>query len=149
MRGGCGSEVVLETVNAGRAFLTADSGFPVNRLEEALRTNRPFSYDFHPTLVPVMFGRLTGRRKQGADFIEALISDPSLCRLYLGLSNLEPATAAAMHDAGTLTHLRVYAHVLDFFGGQFELRDGKAVVPGGARSAAAWANWWESRRIAE
>jgi len=28
--------------------------------------------------------------------------------------------------------------VLDFFGGQFELRDGKAVVPGGARSAAAW-----------
>ena len=139
MRGGCGSEVVLETVNAGRAFLTADSGFPVNRLEEALRTNRPFSYDFHPTLVPVMFGPAywTAGSKE-PDFIEALISDPSLCRLYLGLSNLEPATAAAMHDAGTLTHLRVYAHVLDFFGGQFELRDGKAVVPGGARSAAAW-----------
>ena len=32
----------------------------------------------------------------------------------------------------------MYAHVLDFFGGQFEVRDGKAVVPGGARSAAAW-----------
>jgi len=28
MRGGCGSEVVLETVNAPRAFLTTDSGFP-------------------------------------------------------------------------------------------------------------------------
>ena len=49
MRGGCGSEVVLETVNASRAFLTTDSGFPVNELEEALRTNRPFTYDFHPT----------------------------------------------------------------------------------------------------
>ena len=139
MRGGCGSEVVLETVNAGRAFLTTDSGFPVNRLEEALRTNRPFSYDFHPTLVPVIFGPgyWTAGSKE-PDFIEALISDPSLCRLYLGLSKLDPATAAALHDAGTLAHLRVYAHVLDFFGGQFELRDGKAVVPGGARSAAAW-----------
>jgi len=139
MRGGCGSEVVLETVNAGRAFLTTDSGFPVNRLEEALRTNRPFTYDFRPTLVPVMFGPAywTAGSKE-ADFLEAFIADPSLCRLYLGLSKLEPVTAAAMHDAGTLAHLRVYAHVLDFFGGQFELRDGKAVVPGGARSAAAW-----------
>ncbi len=56
MRGGCGSEVVLETVNEPRAFVTTDSGFPVNELEAALRTNRPFAYDFHPTLVPVMFG---------------------------------------------------------------------------------------------
>ncbi|MGD0046919.1 MAG: hypothetical protein ABSE42_07860 [Bryobacteraceae bacterium] len=139
MRGGCGSEVVLETVNAGRAFLTTDSGFPVNRLEEALRTNRPFTYDFHPTPVPVMFGLAywTAGSKE-TDLIEALISDPSLCRLYLGLSKLDPATAAAMHDSGTLAHLRAYAHVLDFFGGEFELRGGKAVVPGGARSAAAW-----------
>jgi hypothetical protein len=29
MRGGCGSEVVLETLNATRAFLTIDSGFPL------------------------------------------------------------------------------------------------------------------------
>src|ERR1035437_6864929 len=42
MRGGCGSEVVLETVNAPRAFLTTDSGFPLNDLEQALRTNHPF-----------------------------------------------------------------------------------------------------------
>ncbi len=66
MRGGCGSEVVLETVNAARAFLTTDSGFPVDKLEEALRTNRPFSYDFHPTQVPVLFGAeywTPGRRR--------------------------------------------------------------------------------------
>src|SRR6202012_3613602 len=31
------------------------------------------------------------------------------------------------------------ASVLDFFGGNFEIRQGKAVLPGGARSAAAWA----------
>ena len=28
--------------------------------------------------------------------------------------------------------------MLDFFGGMFEIRDGKAVVPGGQQSAAAW-----------
>ena len=56
MRGGCGSEVVLETVNAARAFLTTDSGFPLNDLEQALRTNRPFTYDYHSTAVPVLFG---------------------------------------------------------------------------------------------
>jgi len=30
MRGGCGSDVVLETVNASRAFITIDSGFPLS-----------------------------------------------------------------------------------------------------------------------
>ena len=44
MRGGCGSEVVLETVNAARAFLTTDSGFPLSDLERALQADRPFTY---------------------------------------------------------------------------------------------------------
>src|SRR6185369_14308446 len=93
MRGGCGSEVVLETVNASRAFLTTDSGFPVNDLEQALRTNRPFSYDFHPTAVPVLYGPeywMAGiKEKEPAAFIDTFIGDPSLCRLYLGVSKLD------------------------------------------------------------
>src|SRR5579862_4753883 len=56
MRGGCGSEVVLETVNATRAFLTIDSGFPLAELEQSLRTNRSFVYDYKPTLAPIFFG---------------------------------------------------------------------------------------------
>ncbi len=56
MRGGCGSDVVLETVNATRAFLTIDSGFPLADLEQSLRTNRPFIYDYQPTQVPVLYG---------------------------------------------------------------------------------------------
>jgi hypothetical protein len=34
--------------------------------------------------------------------------------------------------------LRALASVLDFFGGNFEIRSGKAVVPGGPRSAQVW-----------
>jgi hypothetical protein len=139
MRGGCGSEVVLETVNAARAFLTTDSGFPVNKLEEALRTNRPFAYDFHPAAVPVLIGAdyWMGGAKD-TDFVENFIGDPSICRLYLGLSKLDTETAEGLRKATTFTHLKAYAHVLDFFGSMFEIHDGKAVTPGGAKSAAAW-----------
>jgi hypothetical protein len=143
MRGGCGSEVVLETVNAPRAFLTTDSGFPLNDLEQALRTNRPFSYDFHPAPAPVLFGWeywMTGvKDKTPADFIESFISDPSVCRLYLGLSKLDRETAESLRKAVPFTRLKAYAHVLDFFGGMFELRGGKAVTPGGPRTTGAWA----------
>ena len=142
MRGGCGSEVVLETVNATRAFLTTDSGFPIAELEQALRTNRPFVYDFHPSAVPVLYGSdywLSAKEKQSGDFLEAFLGDPALCRLYLGLSKLDRQTADELRKAIPVQRLKAYAHVLDFFGGMFEIRDGKAVVPGGARSAAAWA----------
>ena len=69
MRGGCGSEVVLETVNAARAFITTDSGFPLAELEAALRTDKPFSYDYHPSPAPPSFtrritGSARGRRRR-------------------------------------------------------------------------------------
>lgn len=140
MRGACGSEVVLETVNASRAFLTIDSGFPLAELEQDLRTNRPFAYDFKPSQVTVLYGSdywFVGKEKQG-EFIDTLLADPQLCRLYLGLSKLEQSTAEEMRKTVPVQRLRVFAHVLDFFGAMFEIRDSKAVVPGGVRSVKAW-----------
>jgi len=141
MRGGCGSEVVLETVNASRAFLTTDAGFPLTELEQALRTNRPFSHDFKPTNVTVLFGPeywLSAKEKGSGDFIDAFLGDPSLCRLYLGFSKLDKETSDELRKAMPVQRVKAFAHVLDFFGGMFEIRNGKAIVPGGARSAAAW-----------
>jgi hypothetical protein len=141
MRGGCGSEVVLETVNAARAFLTTDSGFPLAQLETALRTDKPFSFDYQPTSVPILYGPdywITAKEKADADFIETFVGDPGLCRFYLGMSKLDPETADALKAGITAPRLRAFAGVLDFFGGNFEIRDGKAVVPGGAKAAAAW-----------
>ncbi len=145
MRGGCGSDVVLETVNAPRAFLTTDSGFPVNELEVALRTNRPFTYDYHPAAVQVMispdywFSGSKDKDRESNDFVESFISDPSVCRLYLGFSKLDPETAESLRKSVAYGRLKAYAHVLDFFGGMFQIRGGHAVVPGGQRSAQAWA----------
>ena len=143
MRGGCGSEVVLETVNATRAFLTIDSGFPLAELEQSLRTNRPFVYDYRPTDAPLLYGAdywLTAKDRESGEFIDAFIGDPALCRLYLGLSKLDPTVADELRKITTLQKMRAYAHVLDFYGGMFQIRNGKAVVPGGARSEKAWAD---------
>lgn len=142
MRGACGGEVVLETVNASRAFLTIDSGFPLAELEVALRNNRLFSYDFQPTKVPVLFGPeyWVSAEKEKKEFIDTFLSDPSLCRLYLGLSKLDAHTAAEMKKAITIQRLRAFAHVLDFFGGMFVVRNGRAMVPGNAATIAAWSD---------
>jgi hypothetical protein len=140
MRGGCGSDVVLETVNATRAFLTIDSGFPLSDLEVALRTNKPFTYDYAPSKVPVLYGPeywLSSREKNAENkaFIDLFLEDPSLCRLYLGLSKLDRETAEELKKAMPASRIRAFAHVLDFYGAMFQIRNGKAVVPG---PAASW-----------
>ena len=140
IRGGCGSDLVLETVNATRAFLTIDSGFPLSELEVALRTNKPFDMDYSPSKIQVLYGPeywLTARDKsaEGKSFVDSFIEDPALCRLYLGLSKLDAETAEELRKAMPATRIRAFAHVLDFYGGMFQIRNGKAIVPG---SAALW-----------
>lgn len=141
MRGSCGGDIVLETVNATRAFITVDSAFPLTELEQDLRANHRFEMAYAPTAIPVLYDdrywlAALGRNAQ-SDFIDAFISDPSLCRLYLGLSHLDRATADALRTHASPGKLKVYAHVLDFFGGMFEVRNGAAVVPG---SPKVWAS---------
>jgi len=143
MRGGCGSEVVLETVNATRAFLTIDSGFPLAELEQSLRTNRPFVYDYKPTEVPILYTPdywLSAKERQTGEFIDLFLGDPSLCRLYLALSKLDPSVAEELRKNTTVQKIRAYAHVLDFYGGMIMIRNGRVLVPGGARSEKAWAD---------
>jgi hypothetical protein len=141
IRGACGSDVVLETVNAGRAFLTIDSGFPIAELERSLRLGQPFQYDFRPAQVPVMFDTafwLAESKDPKAEFIDQFMADPQMCRLYLGLSKLDGETAEALRKGIQGPKLRAFAHVLDFYGGMFEIRDGKAIIPGGPKAVRAW-----------
>ncbi len=141
MRGSCGGDLVLETVNPTRAFLTVDSGFPLTQLEQDLRANHRFEFGYAPTHVPVLYNAqywiaAAGHNTQ-QDFLDAFLSDPSLCRLYLGLSHLDRPTAEALRKQASVARLKLYAHVLDFFGSMFQVRNGVAVVPG---SPKAWAS---------
>ena len=141
MRGGCGSDLALETVNPSKAFLTIDSGFPLSTLEAALRTDRPFKLDYHPARVPILFGvdywQPTAAAKP-VEFIDYFLGDPATCRLYSAMSSLDPDTAEQIRKDLPSAKVKVYAHVLDFFGSMFELRDGRALVPGGTRSEKMW-----------
>jgi hypothetical protein len=141
MRGSCGADIVLETVNPTRAFLTVDSAFPLTQLEQDLRANHRFEFPYVATKVPVLYTSeywLAALNRQGqTDFLDAFVSDPSLCRLYLGLSHIDRATAEALRKQATPARLKVYSHVLDFFGGMFQIRNGSAVVPGPPK---AWAS---------
>ncbi len=142
MRGGCGGEVVLETVNPTKAFVTVDSGFPLAELEEALRTNRPFRYDMSPTVVPILFSadywQLKDESKDAKSPIELFLSDPARCRMYLSMAKLETATAEMLRKEIEYDKLRAFAHVIDFYGSMFHVVDGRVVTPGGARSVAKW-----------
>lgn len=139
MRGSCGADIVLETVNPTRAFITVDSAFPLTQLEQDLRANHKFELEYAPTPVPVLYNAEYWMAAAGrpADFIEAFLSDPSVCRLYLGLSHLDRPTAEALRKQASPGQLKIYAHVLDFFGGMFQIRNGAAVVPG---SPKIWAS---------
>ena len=141
MRGSCGTDIVLETVNPTRAFLTVDSGFPLTPLEQDLRANHRFELLYAPTPVPVLYSAdywLSALNKQnGGDFLDGFLSDSQLCRLYLGLSHLDRPTAEALRKQATAQKLRVFSHVLDFYGGMFQIRNGAAVVPG---SPKIWAS---------
>ncbi len=145
MRGACGADVVLETINASRAFLTTDSGFPIGELELALRTNRPFALDYKPTRIPLLYTRdywqpVSKNNSDRSEFIDYFVSDPSLARLYVGVSKIDPETAEILRQAMPAARFKLFAHVLDFFGAMFRIRDGKAIVPGGARSEKTWAD---------
>jgi hypothetical protein len=141
MRGSCGGDLVLETVNATKAFLTVDSGFPISELEADLRANHRFELPYAPTQVPVLYTPAYWLsalgRNNGGEFIDAFLSDPSLCRLYLGLSHLDHATAEALRKQASAAKLKLYANVLDFYGSMFQIKNGAAVVPG---SPKAWAS---------
>lgn len=141
MRGSCGGDLVLETVNATKAFLTVDSGFPISELEADLRANHRFELPYAPTQISVLYTpaywlSALGRSNQ-TEFIDAFLSDPSLCRLYLGLSHLDHATAEALRKQAPAARLKLYANVLDFYGSMFQIKNGAAVVPG---SPKAWAS---------
>lgn len=141
LRGECGPEAVLETVNPSRAFLSIDSGFPLAELEHAYRRGESFSIPYDPNYLPVEFGKsywLSGAKKVEGDFIDVFLADPSMARLYVALGKMHRPTAEALKSAIEVQRLKNFAHVLDFFGETMEIRDGKVVVPGGAAAENVW-----------
>ncbi|HEV2699654.1 MAG TPA: hypothetical protein VGU90_16805, partial [Terriglobales bacterium] len=145
LRQQCGqNDAILVTADAERAFLTTDSGFPLPSLEESLRKNKEFSYRFPASRVPVLFSsdewikaRPT-KKKVGPDFLETLLHDPELARLYWALYRMDAQTREELRKSIGLARLLRYAPVLDFYGSEICIQNGHVLVPGGASAESAW-----------
>lgn len=148
LRGECGPDAVLETVNPSRAFLAIDSAFPLADLELAFRRNEGFHFSYRPTRLPLLFDQpywLGAARRSQGDFLDTFIDDPGLARLYVAMYNLHRPTAEALRATVPVERLKDYAPVLDFFGAMFEIEGGAAIVPGGERARPAWEKLTRSR----
>src|SRR5262249_31947615 len=127
------------------AFVTVDSGFPLPEFEQNLAAGRPFAYPFPASAVPGVFAEAewieaskTSARLGVKNLLDALLRDPTLARLYWGLSRLDPDTRSALQSSLGIKKLIRHAAVLDFYGSQICIRSGRVVVPGGAASEPAW-----------
>ena len=148
LRKGCGPAGVLETADPDRAFITIDSGFPLPQLEEALRDGKPFSYPYQSSPVPVLFsekewsiGDKSAKNGATDDFLDLLLRDPLVARLYWAMSRVDLETRNDLRQSPGLRRLLPYGAILDFYGTDIDIQSGRVIVPGGAASEAlAWSS---------
>jgi len=144
--GDCGDrQLSLQTVDPQRAFLAIDSGFPLPALEQTLQGGKPFEYSYSSAPVPVLFSEsdwtrasVKNNKEDSRDLLDTILNDPNVARLYWAFSWLEPDTRQYLHDSIGLAKLLPYAAVLDFYGREICIRDGRVQVPGGASAEEAW-----------
>ena len=143
-RGCSRTDASLITVDAERAFLTVDSGFPLTQLEEALQKGTPFDYAFPATRVPILFSEeywtalVPAKERPAATLLDMLMNDEHADRLYSAMARLDPGTRLALSRSPGLKRLLGYAPVLDFYGGRICIRSGAVVVPGGDAAEQSW-----------
>jgi hypothetical protein len=142
----CGrSDAVLETADPERAFVTIDSGFPLPALEQDLQTGKAFEYPYAATRVPLIFGEAEWMnaaskkdQRYSKDFVDTMLHDPMIARLYWAMSRLDAETRDTLNKTVGIQKLLPNASVLDFYGSYFCIRSGRVLVPGGESAEAAW-----------
>ncbi len=142
---GCSqNDASLITVDAERAFLTVDSGFPLTQLEEALQKGTAFDYAFPATRVPILLSEkdwtalVPAKERPGATLLDFLMNDQNADRLYSAMARLDPGTRLALSRSPGLKRLFAYAPVLDFYGSRICIRSGAVVVPAGDAAEQSW-----------
>ena len=135
----------LLTDDPERAFLAIDSGFPLPALERALQGGKPFEYPYASDPVPVLFAESDwtqvsrkNLRENSRDLLDTILYDPSVARLYWALSRMDRETGVALQQSVGLEKLVPYGGVLDFYGRELCISNGRVSVPGGPHAAAAW-----------
>jgi hypothetical protein len=141
LENGCKGIPSIEVDDPEKAFITVDSGFPLADLQLALQQGKPFSTAYASTRVPLIYTKADWTGKQEStdiDVVEALDHNPSLARLYWGLSRVDNNARRILLQNGGVQKMLPYASVLDFYGSTLAVRDGRVAVPGGSAAESAW-----------
>ncbi|HWX37909.1 MAG TPA: hypothetical protein VNY09_01640 [Candidatus Sulfotelmatobacter sp.] len=137
----CGTDAALETADANRAFLTIDSGFPLEDLETSLRDMKPFEIPYASTNVPVLYKSsdwVLNKKNANRGVIDSILRDPDMARLYWAMSRMDTETGEFLWQSLGNRKLLPAAAVLDFYGSQISVRSGRVLVPGGTQAEGAW-----------
>jgi hypothetical protein len=142
----CGKpDTSLLTEDPERAFLAIDSGFPLPALERTLQGGKPFEYEYSSSPVPVLFAgsdwTMASKKnytENSRDLLETILHDPLVARLYWAFSRMDPETVRSLQESIGVPKLTPYAGVLDFYGREIYISNGKVRVPGGTAAEAAW-----------
>ena len=141
-RADCGQhDILLQTDDPQRAFLTVDSGFPLSRLEQSLRDAQTFTYPFASARVPALLADSDWSRKGNAkdwNLLDALLHDPALARFYCALARMDSETQVALRQTQALKKIIPLAAILDFYGTHIRIRSGRVLVPGGPAAEEGW-----------
>lgn len=143
---GCGNpNISLKTEDPEKGFVTIDSGFPLPELERDLQTGKPFEYQISSSPVPVLFNEADWTRASvkdsktdGKDLLDTILDDPAVARLYWALSRMDPDTSRFLQQSIGIQKLLPYGAVLDFYGREICVHDGRVLVPGGETAEQAW-----------
>ena len=146
IREDCGRpETSLQTEDPEKAFLSIDSGFPLPELEQTLQGGKPFEYPYASSAVPVLFteddwikANAKNNKEYRRDLLDTMLNDPEIARLYWAMSRMDSETSHALDQSIGLAKLLPYGGVLDFYGRELRVRDGRVEVPGGMGSEIAW-----------
>jgi hypothetical protein len=142
LQGRCVGSRDIAVEDPEKAFITADSGFPLADLQENLLENKPFTMPYGSMRLPLIYSARdwTGeQRASGAEVIARLAGDPTLARLYWALSRMDEPTRQVLRRSLGVKGMLPLASVLDFYGSSLAVRDGRVVVPGGKQAESGWA----------
>ncbi len=144
-----GYEVVPVSSVAGtdRQEVASALGVEVLDLQDALARKEGYTLQVVSEPATVVLGESTWRQTLYADkilpggFAEAVVQDPRIGALYLGISRMHPAAAEALvSSVGLKRLLNRYAEVLRMHGSALAVENGAVVVPGGADAGTSWTN---------
>lgn len=130
---------------AQRRYLGTALGIDEIEMAETLQSGRPFQFKISDDPIPILFGEDPWRQQfypendLAGGFVEGLMRNPSMAKLYVGLEALDCETAAALiREVGWKQLTEKYADLLWNYSAALAVFDNRVAVPGGDDATGAW-----------